>query len=120
LHRATRDLGADVPSEDVPQPLPFAQPFDHLVETGLEQSDLTGLVRDEVRVEIAAGDPFESAPDAFERFRDRLSGDDDRGEADDDDGDASPQEGRPGYGASLWLEEVDVHREEHGRRAAEE
>ena len=54
FERAAGDVLADVAAEQVPQPLPFGQVADHVVESGLQQAQLAGVVDLHVRVVVAA------------------------------------------------------------------
>ena len=83
FQRSPRDVLADVAAEQVAQPLPLGQLADHVVEPGLQQAELAGVVNLHVRVVVAALHLAECPPQLAQRIGDRHRGEDGAGQTDD-------------------------------------
>ena len=85
---------ADVPAEEVAQLLPLVQAAHHLVEPGLQHSDLGAVVDPDLHVEVSSLHLGERLPQAADRLAARLGRDVRRHEADHDREAAEDDRGR--------------------------
>ena len=93
LQGAARDVLADVAAEQVAQPLPFGQVAHHVVEPGLQQAQLAGVVDLHVRVVVTALHLAQGPPQLAQRVGDGHGDQDVAGQADGQRGDRQQQDG---------------------------
>ena len=116
FERAASDVLADVAAEQVTQPLPLGQVAHHVVETGLQQPELAGVVDLHVGVVVAALHLAERPAQLAQRVGDGHRHQDGAGQTDHQGGDREQQDrrGEPFGGGGQNLE-LAGHQGEHNR-----
>ena len=119
LQRAAGHVLADVAAEQVAQPLPFGQIAHHVVESGLQQAQLAGVVDLHVGVVVAALHFAEGPAQLAQRVGDRHRHQHGAGQPDHQRGDRQQQDrrGEPFGGRGEDLE-LAGHQRQHDRQDA--